>query len=153
VPLGLEVDLEQAICVFREAVLGVEHVLADPPPDVLPWEFKENNVILRVRWWTKSQRSYEVRTRAAVVFAIKRASEQARIAIPADTKISFADTPLLIARAAKPRTEPTAVAPSSIVDSDEAKLAAPEAVEQAHDPEAEKPKQGELNEGLEELPR
>src|SRR6185312_7017543 len=36
VPLGLEVDLEHAIEVFRGAVLSVEHVLEDPKPDVLP---------------------------------------------------------------------------------------------------------------------
>ena len=87
-----------------------------------------------------------------MVFAIKRASEQAGIAIPADTKISFAETPLMIARAGKAPAKPAA-AIEHVTPSDEARLAAPEAVEQADDPEAEKPKQGELNEGLEELPR
>src|SRR6185437_14458657 len=91
VPVGLEVDLEAAMAVLREATLAVPDVLAEPPPDVLPWEFKDHNVNIRLRWWTKSQRTYEVRTRAAVVFAVKQACEEAGIALPADTKISFAE--------------------------------------------------------------
>ena len=150
VPVGFEVDIGQAIEVFRQAVLSIEHVLADPPPDFLPWEFKDNNVNIRVRWWTKSQRSYEVRTRAAVVSAIKLASEDAGIALPADTKISFAETPLLVAQqhAAKPKPKP----PKQKTEKP-APVKEPTPAEQARDPEAEKPKLGELNEGVEELPR
>src|SRR6185437_8950998 len=101
VPLGLEVDLGQAIEVIRGALSSIEDILQDPEPDVLPWEFADNNVNVRVRWWTKSQRSFEVRTRAAVVAAIKRASEDAGVALPADTKISFAETPLIVSEKAK----------------------------------------------------
>src|SRR5689334_20302422 len=53
VPVGMGVNLREVIDTFREAVLGVEHVLSDPPPDILPWELRDNNVHLRVRWWTK----------------------------------------------------------------------------------------------------
>src|SRR5262249_41479113 len=105
VPLGLEVDLDQAIAVLREATAAAPDVLAEPAPDVLPWEFKDNNVDIRVRWWTKSQRTYEVRTRAAVVFAIKRACEEAGIAIPADTKISFAETPVKVEQSKAPKAK------------------------------------------------
>ncbi|MBV9261659.1 MAG: mechanosensitive ion channel family protein, partial [Pseudolabrys sp.] len=94
VPVGLEVDLDRAIEVFGKAVKSVKDVEADPSPDILPWEFNNNNVNIRVRWWMKAQRTYEVRTRAAVVRAIKQMSEEAGIALPADTKISFAETPL-----------------------------------------------------------
>lgn len=156
VPVGLEVDLEQAIAVFRDAALGVEHVMKDPPPDVLPWEFKDNNVNIRVRWWTKSQRSYEVRTRAAMVFAIKRASEEAGIALPADTKLSFAETPLLIARATETpakKLRPSPSPPKHVMESNKVPLAEPDEIDKPNDPEAEKPKRGELNEGLDELPR
>lgn len=149
VPVGVEVDVEQAIDVFRGAVLSVEDVLEDPKPDVLPWEFKDNNVNIRVRWWTKSQRTFEVRTRAAVVAAIKRASEDAGIALPADTKISFAQTPLIVSDKPAPakkrekkaqRTAAPAEAPLSPVDEEK-------------DPEAERPKLGELSEGAENVPR
>jgi len=95
VPVGLETRLELVIRTFQSAVREVPDVLPDPPPDVLPWEFKDNNVNVLVRWWTKPQRGYEVRTRAGVMFALKQAAESAGISLPADTKISFANTPLI----------------------------------------------------------
>jgi small-conductance mechanosensitive channel len=150
VPVGLEVDLGQAIEVFREAVRALPDVLDDPPPDVLPWAFTNNNVDIRVRWWTKPQRTFEVRTRAAVVMAIKRASEEAGIALPADTKISFAETPLFTAPASE--RKPPAPKPVSQTQDDEAALAVP-AQEDARDPEAETPKPGELNEAADAVPR
>jgi small conductance mechanosensitive channel len=157
VPVGLEVDLEQAMEVFRDAVLGVEDVMQEPPPDVLPWDFKDNNVDIRVRWWTKSQRTYEVRTRAAVARAIKRASEAAGIALPADTKISFAETPLIVnsqtagdkpAAAKKPAEVPAKKSPPPA-----ATIVHDEPADERLDPEAETPKFGELNEGIDEVPR
>jgi small-conductance mechanosensitive channel len=150
VPVGLEVNLDNAIEVFRAATLGVENVLADPPPDVLPWEFSNNNVDIRVRWWTKPQRTYEVRTRAAVVFAIKRACEEAGIALPSDTKLSFANTPLLLGRAPAKTRQPERKPPAERQD---APIAAPNSADESLDPEAEKPKLGELSEGVDTLPR
>ncbi|HZP79723.1 MAG TPA: mechanosensitive ion channel family protein [Pseudolabrys sp.] len=154
VPLGLEVDLEHAIEVIRGALAPIEDVLDDPKPDVLPWEFSNNNVNVVVRWWTKSQRTYEVRSRALVVQAVKHACESAGIALPADTKISFAAPEFVVAlkrseasrepaRAPTPSRKPPQGAPSPPrVHADERK-----------DPEAERPKEGELNEGKEEVPR
>jgi small conductance mechanosensitive channel len=157
VPVGMGVDLADAIEIFREAALGVEHVLSDPPFDVLPWEFSENNVNIRVRWWTKSQRSYEVRTRAAVVAAIKRAADEAEIDIPADTTISFADTPLIIterkAAKASKKAPRAATALPALPAATKAEPPSPADVDEERDPEAEKPKLGELNEGLENVPR
>jgi small-conductance mechanosensitive channel len=150
VPVGLEVDLGKAIELYREAVRALPDVLDDPPPDVLPWAFTNNNVDIRVRWWTKPQRTFEVRTRAAVVMAIKRASEEAGIALPADTKISFAETPLFTAPASE--RKPPAPKPVSQTQDDEAALAVP-AQEDARDPEAETPKPGELNEAADAVPR
>lgn len=158
VPVGLEVNVEHAIEVFRKAVLSVEDVLEDPCPDVLPWEFSDNNVNIRVRWWTKAQRAYEVRTRSAVVRAIKLASEAARIAIPADTKISFADTPLIVSEppkskkpAAKPKAKKADADHRPVVEAP--KLAEEPPPDEKKDPEAEKPKLGELSEGVEKVPR
>jgi small-conductance mechanosensitive channel len=152
VPVGLEVDLEAAMAVLREATLAVPDVLAEPPPDVLPWEFKDNNVNIRLRWWTKSQRTYEVRTRAAVVFAVKQACEEAGIALPADTKISFADTPLRVEQAKTAKAKPKRLAKKHGKNATPA-FTDPDDVSEKLDPEAEKPKLGELNEGVEELPR
>jgi small-conductance mechanosensitive channel len=149
VPVGLEVNLDQAIEVFRAATSAVENVLAEPPPDVLPWQFSNNNVDIRVRWWTKPQRSYEVRTRAAVIFAIKRAAEEAGIVLPADTKISFAQTPLPLGKA----PAKTKRARKEALEGPKPHIEAPNKIDEKLDPEAEKPKLGELNEGVDALPR
>ncbi len=137
--------------VFREATLTVDDVLHEPPPDVLPWEFSQNNVNIRVRWWTKPQRTYEVHTRAGVVLAIKAASEDAGIALPADTKISFAETPLIVAQAkVKPPSKKSIKKIAKDERAAEAEFARPA---DENDPEAEKPKLGELNEGAKDVPR
>jgi small conductance mechanosensitive channel len=150
VPVGLETPLDLVIATFQRAVREVPDVLADPPPDVLPWEFKDNNVDVLVRWWTKPQRAFEVRTRAGVMFALKQAAEQAGIALPADTKISFAQTPLITARSAPRRTaKAEAPAPSCAAVEQEA---APSA-QNANNPESETPLPGELSEGVELVPR
>lgn len=154
VPVGLEADLDHVIDVFRKAVLSVDDVLAEPPPDVLPWEFSQNNVNIRVRWWMKPQRTFEVRTRANVIRAIKRGSEEAGIALPADTKISFAETPLVMAEggAEKPKPKEAVKKPPK-----KPKRAAPppqhRPADETLDPEAEKPKSGELNDAVDEVPR
>jgi small-conductance mechanosensitive channel len=158
VPVGLEVDLDQAMEVFRKAALGVEDVLTEPPPDVLPWEFSQNNVNIRVRWWTKSQRTYEVRTRAGIILAIKRASEEAGIALPADTKISFAETPLIVTdrcktKAAKPAAKKKPGKAEKNIEAKKAEATLAKPADKKLDPEAETPKLGELNEGAENIPR
>jgi len=154
VPLGMGSDLPEVIRVFSDAVKGVDHVLADPPVDVLPWELRDNNVHVHVRWWTQSQRSYEVRTRAAVIAAIHRAAAEHSIDIPPDDTISFADTPLYVVEtkaAKKPRQQAKpAASASSAPDASEID---PRCLDKPEDPEAEKPKAGELNKGLEDVPR
>ena len=153
VPVGLEVDLDQFCAVVRDALADIPDILQDPCPDVLPWDYKDNNIDVKVRWWTKSQRTFEVRTRAAVVRGIKRACEEAGIPLPADTKISFAETPLRLTREtqeerpAPAKPEPPKHKSRSIVPEPQ-----PEPDEK-EDPEAEKPKPGKLTEGSEKVPR
>jgi small-conductance mechanosensitive channel len=158
VPVGMEIDLDQAIEVILAALDSVEDILKEPKPDVLPWEFVNNNVNIVVRWWTKSQRSYEVRTRSQAVRAIKQGCEAAGIALPADTKISFAAPEFVVAlkRAAErqhePPKPPAAAAPPK--PPAEAPVKPPTTgPEERDDPEAEKPHEGELNESAEALPR
>lgn len=152
IPVSLDADLDHVVAEFRAAMLTIANVLKEPPPEVLPWEFRENNIDLRVRWWAKPQRTYEVYTRAAVLVAIKRAAENAGIVIPSDTKISFGTTPLLVARAPVPETKPPANQ-AAIDRAPDAELALARVGDETTDPEAEKPKSGDLSKGAEEVPR
>ena len=104
----------------------------------------------------KSQRTYEVRTRAAVILAIKAAAAKTGIDIPKDTTISFADAPLIVEQheAEKPgkmrKTDKPAPKQTALSKA-EAELAKP--ADARLDPEAEVPQQGELNEGVDVVPR
>jgi small conductance mechanosensitive channel len=151
VPVGLETPLELVIKTFQAAVREVPDVLKDPLPDVLPWEFKDNNVNVLVRWWTRPQRAFEVRTRAGVMFALKQAAESAGIDLPADTKLSFAQTPLITAAAGRRRATKASAEPAPSCAAVEQE-AAPSA-ENANNPESETPLRGELSEGVELVPR
>jgi small-conductance mechanosensitive channel len=49
VPVGLEIDLDQAIVVIKQAIARIPDICSEPAPDVLPWEFRDLNVDLKVR--------------------------------------------------------------------------------------------------------
>jgi small conductance mechanosensitive channel len=150
VPVGLEVDLDHAVEIFRKALDSIEDILDDPQPDILPWEFNNNNVNIVVRWWTKSQRSYEVRTRSQAIRAIKLECEAAGIALPADTKVSFAQPEFVVVQ--KKSASPAPKSPAKAKTRPASKPAESKPDERK-DPEAEKPKEGELNENEAALPR
>lgn len=143
VPVGLEVDLDLAIAVIKQAVSEISDILPEPSPDVLPWEFKDLNVNLLVRWWTKPQRAHLVRTRSLVIKTIKKACENAGIALPSDTRVAIF------------RTEPFKLGPGEALSTayrdDEEALERTRPKE--NDPETAVPKQGGLTRGLSEVPR
>jgi small-conductance mechanosensitive channel len=141
VPVGLEIDLDQVIDVIKKAIAAIPDVLDEPKPDVLTWEFKDMNVNLKVRWWTKPQRAYVVRTQSAVVKAIKVACERAGIGLPSDTRIAiFRTEPFKLGPDATPPMAP---------DPDEQERTQPK----DDDPETEVPKQGGLSRDLDKVPR
>lgn len=142
VPVGLEVDLDQAIAVIKEAIAHLPDICDDPGPDVLPWEFRDLNVDLKVRWWTKPQRAHIVRTRSEVIKAVKKACETAGIALPSDTRVAVF------------RTEPFKLGPSAAPaayqpDEDAIERTRPK----ENDPETAVPKQGGLARDLSDVPR
>lgn len=68
--IGYGDDPARAAALFRDAIAGVEGVLADPAPEVLPWALNDSTVDLKVRWWAKSLRTDQVHVRARVVQAV-----------------------------------------------------------------------------------
>jgi small-conductance mechanosensitive channel len=141
VPIGLEVDLDQAIAVIRKAVSEVSDILPDPEPDVLPWEFRDLNVNQMVRWWTKPQRAHVVRTRSEVIKAVKKACEAASIALPSDTRIAVF------------RTEPFKLGPGATSDYRPDHEAVERTRPTEKDPETNVPKPGGLAQALADVPR
>lgn len=83
VGVDYETDLERATAVAREAVAGVDDVLASPEPEVVAKGFGDSAVLLVVRAWIDdpgASRAWTART--GVVEAVKRAFEDEGIEIP-----------------------------------------------------------------------
>ncbi|WP_267397005.1 MULTISPECIES: mechanosensitive ion channel family protein [unclassified Sphingomonas] len=87
VGIGYGDDPEHAAQVFAAAITGVEGVVADPAPEVLPWALDDSYVTLRARWWTDSKRTNVAHTHARVVLALFKAAQQAAIDLPFPTRV------------------------------------------------------------------
>ncbi|MEO6433568.1 MAG: mechanosensitive ion channel domain-containing protein [Sphingomicrobium sp.] len=85
--IGYGDDPVQAIDVFLAAIRGVDGVLADPAPDVLPDQLNESTVDLKARWWADSTRSEQVQVRSRVVLAIFEAARKHGIDLPFPTQV------------------------------------------------------------------
>jgi small conductance mechanosensitive channel len=80
--VAYDADLAEAARVLREAVSGVEGVLATPEPEVLVECFAESGVEFAVRWWHAPDVVTLWRVRSEVAMATKSALEGAGITIP-----------------------------------------------------------------------
>ena len=85
--IGYGDDPLAAIGIFENALLGVDGVLADPKPEVLPWALNESSVDLKARWWADSLRTEQVHVRARVVLALFQAAKNNGIDLPFPTQI------------------------------------------------------------------
>lgn len=78
---------EGTAATFAKAIAGVEGVIADPAPEVLPWELANSTINLLARWWVKSARTDLVHVRADVIFAVHRAAAEHGIDLPFPTSV------------------------------------------------------------------
>lgn len=85
--IGYNDDLVAAAKFVAEAIAKVEGVRPDPAPDVVPVEFRDGDILCRARWWTDSQRTHVVHTRARVLDAILQAFRTNGVDLPFPTQI------------------------------------------------------------------
>lgn len=85
--IGYADSPSDATRIFTRAIAGVEGVLADPAPEVLPWALNESTVDLKARWWASSTRSDQVHVRARVVLAVFEAAIANGIDLPFPTQV------------------------------------------------------------------
>ncbi|WP_188056134.1 mechanosensitive ion channel family protein [Sphingosinithalassobacter sp. CS137] len=72
---------------FLEAIRGLEGIVAEPAPEVLPWSLEDSAVVLKVRWWTDSQRTSAVHARARVILALYETAKSHGIDLPFPTQV------------------------------------------------------------------
>ena len=85
VGIGYGDDVEGACRIFEAAVATCEGVLADPPPEALPWGLDSSYVTVRIRWWAKSLRKEQTYARSRAILAIWRAAKTHGIDLPFPT--------------------------------------------------------------------
>lgn len=87
VGIGYGDDIAVARRAILDAVMPLEGIERQPAPEVLAWDLAASAVVLRVRYWTASQRIDVVHQRGKVVEAVKGALDDAGIDMPFDTQV------------------------------------------------------------------
>ena len=82
VGVAYDADLDAAAAVIRRALAATEGVVDEPPPDALFSAFGDSSIELCVRFWHGAPIDQAWRARHAAVVAVKRALDDAGIAIP-----------------------------------------------------------------------
>jgi small conductance mechanosensitive channel len=90
-PIGVEYStaLPEAMEVLKNATIGIEGVLVDPPPLVDVIGFSDSSIQLMVRYWTKPVMKEVLRTRTRVIVALKQACDRAAIKLPFPTRTLY----------------------------------------------------------------
>ncbi len=87
VGIGYADDIEAARSVILDSLDGLEGILHDPAPEVIPWELAGSSVNLRVRWWSSSTRIAVVLARGRVIAAVRDGLTGAGIDMPYPTQV------------------------------------------------------------------
>ena len=87
VGIGYGDDIEAARGVILDSLDGLEGIVHDPAPEVIPWDLSGSSVNLRVRWWTESPRIKVVLARGRVIAAVRDALTRAQIDMPYPTQV------------------------------------------------------------------
>ncbi|MEZ5818009.1 MAG: mechanosensitive ion channel family protein [Hyphomicrobiaceae bacterium] len=86
ITVGYDHDVDFVSKLVLDTLARLEEVEKSPAPQVICWELGATSLGLKVRWWTRSQRSAEVAGRSRVVQALKEAF-QANGIDPTDPQI------------------------------------------------------------------
>ena len=87
VGIGYGDDIEAARSIMLDALDGLNGIMQDPKPEVIPWDLAGSSVNLRVRWWTDSARIKVVLARGRVIAAVRDALTSAQIDMPYPTQV------------------------------------------------------------------
>lgn len=85
--IGCNDDWNEARKLMVSAASGVEGALDDPMPETIPVELGDSANVVRLRWWTKSDRASQIHTFGAVLQAVYIALDEAGIDMPYPTQV------------------------------------------------------------------
>lgn len=85
--IGCNDDWFKAREVIENACMGVEGVEQDPAPETIPIELGDSANVVRLRWWTKSDRANQIHTFGRVLQAVYIALDEEGIDMPYPTQV------------------------------------------------------------------
>lgn len=85
--IGCNDDWKQARELMVEACQNVEGVLSDPAPETIPIELGDFANVIRLRWWTKSDRASQIHTFGEVLQAVYLRLDEEGIDMPYPTQV------------------------------------------------------------------
>ncbi|MGJ8530353.1 mechanosensitive ion channel family protein [Maritalea sp.] len=85
--IGCNDDWEQAINIIKKTALDVEGVDVELGVEALPWAIADSSNIVRLRWWTASDRKTVTHTFSRVIKAVYIALDNAAIDMPYPTSV------------------------------------------------------------------
>ena len=85
--VGCNDDWFTARRIIAEACSSVDGVEKDPAPETIPIELGDSANVVRLRWWTKSDRASQIRTFGEVLQAVYIALDEEGIDMPYPTQV------------------------------------------------------------------
>ncbi len=85
--IGCNDDWDTARRIMEQACASVDGVIGDPAPETIPMELGDFANVVRLRWWTKSDRASQVHTFGAVLQSVYKALDQEGIDMPYPTQV------------------------------------------------------------------
>jgi len=85
--IGCNDDWDKARDIIEKACATVEGVQSDPAPETIPMELGDFANVVRLRWWTKSDRASQIHTFGRVLQAVYIALDDEGIDMPYPTQV------------------------------------------------------------------
>ena len=85
--VGCNDNWQQAREIMIKACAGVEGVLPDPAPEAIPVDMGDFANIIRLRWWTKSDKKSQIHVQGDVIQTVYQALDEAGIDMPYPTYV------------------------------------------------------------------
>lgn len=85
--IGCNDDWDKARQIMQEACAGTEGVVSDPAPETIPVELGDFANVVRLRWWTQSDRATQIHTHGRVLQAVYKALDDDGIDMPYPTQV------------------------------------------------------------------
>lgn len=85
--IGCNDDWSMARGIMEKACASIEGVEQDPAPETIPMELGDFANIVRLRWWTKSDRASQIHTFGSVLETVYKALDEKGIDMPYPTQV------------------------------------------------------------------